>query len=197
MATTSRQPHRQAASRRLGAALFALTIGATLASLNDPGAVPITPTQEEDARTNALEASCERGNPVACDELGQAPSADPAPGASEPSLEALTEIEMVELSAECIGGDMTACDRLFWGSPNDSEYETLALDCGGHGDFPCAASSPDTIDVEQVMADLATNCIAGDPGACDDLWWMSPSESAWEQLAETCGGNEGSFPCSI
>lgn len=165
-----------------------------------PPIEPTSPAQEDDARTNALEASCARGNPVACEELASAtePGTEETLAAVEATSGELSEQQLSQLAADCVGGNMTACDRLFWGSPVDSDYETLGLNCGGHADFPCADEASDAaIDLAELMAGLASDCLSGDREACDDLWWMSPPDSSWESLAEACGGNEGSFPCSF
>lgn len=46
---------------------------------------------------------------------------------SDPELDALYDA--------CEGGDMAACDDLYWDSPIGSEYEDLAYTCGGRTDY--------------------------------------------------------------
>jgi len=57
-------------------------------------------------------------------------------GASNPADEGAfgSDVGLDLLWAECEGGDMTACDDLYLGSPVGSEYEEFGATCGGRGD---------------------------------------------------------------
>lgn len=57
-------------------------------------------------------------------------------GASNPVDEGAfgSDVGLDLLWAECEGGDMTACDDLYLGSPVGSEYEEFGATCGSRGD---------------------------------------------------------------
>lgn len=117
----------------------------------------------------------------------------------DPALDALW--------TSCAGGDMVACDQLFFTSPIGSSYETFGDTCGntspstsggctagfatdgddagGTGDS--AASSGNDYGDHDGFDALWDACGAGSHDACDDLWGMSPIGSGYETFGDTCG----------
>lgn len=92
------------------------------------------------------------------------------------------------LIADCEGGDMQACDDLYWITDYGSPEEAIAVDCGGH--YP--DGGPGCVDrpgQAQDLAELVDACQGGDMEACDDLYWESPLDSPEEAIAEDCGGH--------
>lgn len=57
-------------------------------------------------------------------------------GVSNPAEEGAfgSDVGLDLLWTECEGGDMTACDDLYLGSPVGSQYEEFGATCGGRGD---------------------------------------------------------------
>ena len=117
------------------------------------------------------------------------------------------ERELAQLRQECAGGDMEACDDLYWQSPIGSDDEEFGATCGGTADSVggfCAAdqgggstsSGADEYGDDEALDALWDACEGGDPDACDDLYWTSPVGSAYEEFGLTCGGRapEASFP---
>jgi len=49
-------------------------------------------------------------------------------------------------------------------------------------------TSPDGLGSDPAMDELAQSCFDGDFVACDDLFWESPVDSAYEDYASMCGG---------
>jgi hypothetical protein len=47
---------------------------------------------------------------------------------------------------------------------------------------------PDELGADPVLDQYAADCFAGDFGACDDLYYLSPPLSAYEEYGGTCGG---------
>lgn len=102
-----------------------------------------------------------------------------------------------ELYDGCQEGADIACDLLFLESAVDSEYEMLAVTCGGR--TPPAAG-PCSVELASVDADglidaaspgadrLVERCEGGDQLACDLLGAVAPVGSAIEQIGITCGG---------
>jgi hypothetical protein len=58
----------------------------------------------------------------------------------------------------------------------------------GDGDHLWDWDLPDTYGDGESLDALWDACEAGDDDACDELYWESPYESAYEELALTCGG---------
>lgn len=121
------------------------------------------------------------------------------------------------LHDDCAGGEMPACDELFWLSPYGSEYESFALTCGGTGvDAAYGTCAWSAGDVEQPSTDgdsadderssvgddadldeLWTACEGGDLAACDELYAESPEGSEYREFAATCGGaGQGDGNCA-
>lgn len=58
-------------------------------------------------------------------------------------------------------------------------------------------SDADTYGDDEALDALWDLCGAGDMEACDDLWWVSPPGSEYEEFADTCGRrNDPGFWCS-
>ncbi|MGA1437497.1 MAG: hypothetical protein ACO35F_08465, partial [Ilumatobacteraceae bacterium] len=104
---------------------------------------------------------------------------------------AYNEEELAELRAGCETGDMYACDELYWYSPSGSDDEEFGATCGGTTDGSTSGSC------SYDLAELRAACETGDMGACDELYWYSPSGSDDEEFGATCGGKtDGTEPGS-
>lgn len=102
----------------------------------------------------------------------------------------------------CEAGDGEACDDLYWGSPIGSEYEAFGNTCGERfseddAPFSCAdeigggdGSSGDAFSYgdDPALDALWDACEGGDPDACDELFFQSPSGSEYEDFGFSCGG---------
>ena len=99
----------------------------------------------------------------------------------------------------CAAGDFAACDQLYFDSPSDSDYEFFGDTCGGLQpagsgalcDDTFAGSSftaPGTFGSDPVLDALYLECSNGDLTVCDDLYFESPPDSAYEAFADTCAG---------
>lgn len=110
--------------------------------------------------------------------------------------------ELDQLYDACGGGDLAACDDLYWQSAYGSEYESFAASCGGAMAEPawgyCSwvfddpgfdeSASPQTFGDDLRLDELWTSCAEGDMADCDDLYAESPIGSEYEQFGATCGG---------
>jgi hypothetical protein len=97
---------------------------------------------------------------------------------------------------DCEDGNDRACDLLYFRSSTDSEYERVALTCGGRQDEGDVFCAPET-EVDDTgfapadapgLAVLATDCEAEDLTACDLLYQISPTGSDYEDIGFTCAG---------
>lgn len=72
----------------------------------------------------------------------------------------------------CAGGDMAACDELYFSAPIDSEYESFGDTCGNTAEGGAACASSTTTGEPYNYGDDATldalwdSCAAGDMAAC-------------------------------
>ncbi len=89
--------------------------------------------------------------------------------------------------------------ELYFQSPIGSAYEEFGDTCGGLQpagsealcDDTFAGSSfaaPGTFGSDPVLDALYLDCSNGDLAACDDLYFESPPDSAYEAFADTCAG---------
>jgi hypothetical protein len=97
---------------------------------------------------------------------------------------------------DCEDGNDRACDLLYFRSSTDSEYERVALTCGGRQDEGDVFCAPET-EVDDTgfapadapgLAVLATDCEAEDLTACDLLYQIAPTGSDYEDVGFTCAG---------
>ena len=103
--------------------------------------------------------------------------------------------ELDALFVECEGGDLNACDLLYFDSPIGSEYEFFGATCGGRSEGEAGFCAGDGgVDTEAVFFgdDVAFDilwigCADGIFDACDDLYRSSPFDSEYEAFALTCG----------
>ena len=114
---------------------------------------------------------------------------------------AYNEEELAYYRSACEVGDMGACDELYWLSPGGSDDEEFGATCGGKTDGTepgsCSYDSYDEVYNEEELAYYRSACETGDMGACDELYWYSPSGSDDEEFGATCGGTtDGSTPGS-
>lgn len=104
--------------------------------------------------------------------------------------------ELDRLYADCAAGDMQACDDLYLGSPEGSDYEQFGFTCGDRTDGSewCVNSGLGTTpgDVngygdDEYLDGLWDECAAGDLAACDALYTESPVGSEYGLFGDTCG----------
>jgi hypothetical protein len=95
----------------------------------------------------------------------------------------------------CVAGSDAGCDLLYNRSSVGSEYESVAVGCGGRsvGAGACTAGldflADGTIDPQSpALLDFEAGCTNGDMTSCDALFTFSPSGSELEQFGFTCGG---------
>lgn len=105
---------------------------------------------------------------------------------------------------QCAGGDMAACDELYFESPLGSDYEEFGDTCGNRqaaGESFCdvdAFAPSDNEDVtsggtygsDPALDALWDSCAGGDMAACDSLYSGSPFGSDYETFGDTCGGRQ-------
>jgi hypothetical protein len=106
----------------------------------------------------------------------------------------------------CADGNFEACDTLFLDSPASSEYEEFGDSCGNRNEpagycvdiysSSGGSSSSGNYGSDSYLDSLWVSCSNGDFGACDDLFFESPSGSEYEEFGDTCGyRNEPSGYC--
>ena len=103
----------------------------------------------------------------------------------DPTLDALWD--------SCAGGDLAACDTLWFDSPIGSEYEAFGGSCGGlesSSQFGTCADGAEPMNYgdDAELDGLYDSCTAGDFEACDDLYLFSPIGSDYEAYGNSCGG---------
>lgn len=108
----------------------------------------------------------------------------------DPALDALWDA--------CEDGDLGACDLLFWDSIVGSDYEHFGATCGERAELsngscwaalgPGGPDMPTDYGDDPVLDALWDACDAGDLTRCDDLYWSTPIDSAYERFGATCGG---------
>lgn len=111
-------------------------------------------------------------------------------GLNEFSPEIETDDDVVTVDQEtldeqyrlCAGGDMQACDDLYFNAPFDSEEEAFAKTCGNTADTEFGGNCVD------LNIDYRSDCAAGDMEACDFLFFLSDVGSDDEEFGRTCGG---------
>jgi hypothetical protein len=113
----------------------------------------------------------------------------------------LTPTQYEDVLFGCADGDMADCDTLYRGTPSGSALEAISLTCGNHdpagghrGNCESAfgadgSGAPDSTTSTTEAADeaLRQSCVDGDNAACDDLYLATPSGSAIEAVAKSCG----------
>jgi hypothetical protein len=121
----------------------------------------------------------------------------------DPELDALWDA--------CEGGDMQACDDLYFQSPVGSEYEDFGDTCGNRqapGEYCAVGASGEQTSDESTSGRGSTSgepfaygddaaldalwdaCESGDMQACDDLYFDSPFGSEYEDFGDTCGNRQ-------
>jgi hypothetical protein len=113
----------------------------------------------------------------------------------------LTPTQYEDVLFGCAAGDMADCDTLYRGTPSGSALEAISLTCGNHDPAGghrgnCESSfgadgsgAPDSTTSTTEAADesLRQACVDGDNAACDDLYYATPTGSAIEAVAKSCG----------
>jgi hypothetical protein len=99
----------------------------------------------------------------------------------DPTLDALYD--------GCVAGSLADCDMLFLGSDFGSEYENMAVTCGGLTEkidvtATCMIALQDFSEAD----DLAAQCEGGFYIACDAYFTVTVVGSEEEALAASCGG---------
>ncbi len=98
---------------------------------------------------------------------------------------------------DCLAGDPTQCDVLFFNAAEGSDYHALAYECAGEGAAtPTSCSAEGEVDPDTGYADLASPgldllaaaCDGGDLPSCDLLAFIAPPGDTRRDIGETCGG---------
>jgi len=109
------------------------------------------------------------------------------------------DAQLDQLANRCADGDFEACDDLFWQSPIDSDYEEYGARCGNRNDSAAgqcvsiygagtgSRAATDNYGSNPTLDRLWDSCSAGNFGACDDLYFQSPSGSPYEYFGDSCG----------
>ena len=160
-----------------------------------------------DPALDALYDSCDNGDMQACDDLYMQTDAgsacelfgDTCGGttsggtwcAGAPSGSPCGDPALDALYVACDGGDMQACDDLYWDTPVGSACEAFGDTCGdtapaGNGGA-CVGPPIDSPCGDAALDALYVACDGGDMQACDDLYWDTPVGSACEAFGDTCG----------
>lgn len=195
--------------------------GIVLGALEILGAIAIAiivlvAVRSYDARMEELRTDCAAGDMAACDDLydesnlgsdeedfGWTCGGRTQGGGGCTDLGAFTYGDDEDLDAlwdACDGGDMAACDELYFSSGSGTDYQEFGDTCGGEtsggdlcdttgGTVDGALSYGDDPDLDA----LWDACEAGDAGACGDLYWSSPSGSEYEDFGGTCGNRSDSY----
>lgn len=199
--------------------------GIVLGALEILGAIAIAiivlvAVRSYDARMDDLRTDCAAGDMAACDDLydesnfgtdeedfGWTCGGRTQGGGGCTDIGAFTYGDDEDLDAlwdACDGGDMAACDELYFSSGSGTDYQQFGDTCGGQtagGDL-CdtgTGGAGGTVDGAQSYGDdpdldaLWDACEAGDAGACDDLYWSAPSGSEYEDFGGTCGNRSDSY----
>lgn len=196
----------------VGLVVGAVLLGRLIGSIDD----------YEDPELDALRTACSAGDWEACDDLyvespfgsederfgstcgqrteetfggcveelggGDTGSSDPSAYGDDPELDGLWDA--------CAGGDLEACDSLYWQAPIGSEYEEFGSTCGGTGGAvgvgpgSCADTEQQSYGQDADLDALHDACGAGDGAACESLFWEAPVGSDYEEFGATCGGRE-------
>lgn len=199
-----------------------LSVATTPESTPSTGFGPGAAAPGTDAELDAFWNSCAAGDMEACDNLywnsplnsvyeeyaiscggtqsGRYGSCATLDGNTLPTfgLAPGTDATLDALWNSCAGGDMAACDDLYWSSPVGSEYEDFAISCGGtqtdmYGSCDTSGGSSSTgngYGSDATLDALWDSCEGGDMAACDELYWTSPLLSEYESFGQTCGGRE-------
>jgi hypothetical protein len=109
--------------------------------------------------------------------------------------------ELDALWDACAGGDMDACDELYFTSEGGSEYEEFGDTCGGltDGGSLCAqddagsSGGAETYGDDPELDALWDACAGGDMGACDELYFSAGIGTEYEEFGETCGRTQEGF----
>lgn len=123
-------------------------------------------------------------DPADLGDLGTA-TGDPATLGADPDLDRLWR--------GCESDGAQDCDLLYLVSPVGSGYESFGATCGGRNgpdDGLCSELHGDGIR----LADWRSACAAGDNGACDLLYQLSPVGSDDEAFGTSCGGRDDASP---
>jgi len=109
-----------------------------------------------------------------------------------------------EMQDDCESGELLACDLLYLESPEGSDYERVAVTCGGTSDDEGTFCTPHPEIDESGFAPegsaglqpLGTQCKDGNLTACDVLFLIVPDGHELQDVAFTCGGRveDGAFP---
>lgn len=114
--------------------------------------------------------------------------------------------DVAQLTEDCLGGDMVACDTLYLETPVGSDGEFIGETCGNRNDpapaqceiihgavfDPAAEIGIDAVAAFGYGDDpeldlLWDGCVSGDMLDCDDLFFQAPVGSEYESFGESCG----------
>ncbi len=119
---------------------------------------------------------------------GTLPVPNPVPDATtygdDPDLDVLWD--------DCTLGGLSSCDLLYLTANAGTDYEAFGGSCGDRG-VTLSGSCADNLPFPYTYGDdpdldsLEDDCLAGDMGACDALYFAASSGSAYEEFGGTCG----------
>lgn len=97
-----------------------------------------------------------------------------------------------QLWDDCYSGDFQACDDLYRATPVGSAYNEFADSCGNRNTpsgwcvdiYGPSTGGPGS---DPYLNELWNACYLGDFQACDDLFFASPSGSAYQDFGDSCG----------
>jgi hypothetical protein len=121
-------------------------------NLGDIGANTTTTTPESTTTTEEVTTTTEESTTTT---EGTGTTVEPTGTLTPPPADApeMSNPDLAALANSCGGGDMVACDQLYWDSDLGGELETYAKSCGGL--VPSADNS------DQCVADFGENVAAG------------------------------------
>lgn len=217
-------PMMSSRAKWIGGVLGTLVVVGTLAGLLIAGGEAVArhisvvnPIEGLDGQV----AECRGGDAAACDALAQ--EADQGttawfvgatcagvvyPGSAEScaGLETVAGVsavgvpgadaELDVLMTSCDGGDLPACDELFFLAPVGSVYERFGETCGnrlpGGIPFDCSVVFDESVEgaygSDEALDRLWDACRTDDMAACDELWRLSPDDTPAEALGYSCNG---------
>jgi len=106
-------------------------------------------------------------------------------GAATSGATSTVAIVLAALAAVVVAGLAVA---LFVGLGSDDDGDGGGS--GGDSSIPAATSEPGGLGDEPELDEYAEECFDGDMEACDDLYWESPTDSAYELYGGTCAGRQ-------
>lgn len=177
----------QAAVADLASELGITTEQATCLVTSDNGFIDLLMSGEPSTDEEAMEflgalaevsAECGLEDVFGLSEM-ETPNSDDADSGDYVEIDEDLLDEQYEL---CAGGDMVACDDLYFNAPFGSDEEAFGKSCGDTAENEFGGSCA------SLNMDYRSDCAAGDMEACDQLFFFSEVGSDDENFGATCGG---------